>query len=268
MQKKEELTIGLIQTSIRDMEPLKNLELIQKIICQTSKLPDLAFLPEMAFTGFLETPQPSDDAVSEHILAELRKLVEEHNIALCTSVVKKEDDSYFNRLFFLAPQGQSWQYDKRHLFSPGKENECYSQGNQRIVVEYLGWKILPLICYDLRFPVWSANHGEYDLLAYIANWPLQRSTHWEALLKARAIENLCYTLGVNRVGTDPAGNTYKGDSMLFSPWGQMICRTRQFVEEIRFASISMPELEHYRKVFPVLNDQDSYSLHTGKKMTD
>ena len=199
---KNELNIIGIQSSIVWEKPEANLEYFDQ---QISKLPstvDLVILPEMFTTGFSMNPISIAETMEGPTVKWMVITAKIYSMAIVGSVVIKENDQYFNRLFFVHPNGHIETYDKRHLFTLAKENDQYTSGNERLIVLYKGWRICPLICYDLRFPVWSRNTNEYDLLVYVANWPSIRIDAWDTLLKARAIENISYCIGVNRVGED------------------------------------------------------------------
>jgi predicted amidohydrolase len=180
------------------------------------------------------------------------------NSAICGSIIIEEDTKYFNRFIWVNPDGSIHHYDKRHLFSFAGENENYTPGNEKIIIEYKGWKICPLICYDLRFPVWSRNSEDYDLLIYVANWPDKRKSAWKSLLTARAIENQCYVIGVNRVGED-SKNYYSGDSSLINALGETLY-TNSHIEETYSNTISKYDLNKVRTQLPFLNDKDNFKI--------
>jgi omega-amidase len=197
----------------------------------------------------------------------------EKNAVLCGSVPVEESKNYFNRLFWVEPNGSVSVYNKRHLFRIAKEDKHYSMGHEKIIKHLKGFKICPLVCYDLRFPVWSRNtfiptpkQGDvsyiaaYDVLIYVANWPEVRSYPWKQLLIARAIENQCYVIGVNRIGEDGNGIKHSGDSMVINPRGEIISKTRANEESIETVELDMNYLEEYRKTFPVGLDADEFNL--------
>jgi omega-amidase len=189
----------------------------------------------------------------------LKEQAKKMDAAITGSVIIEENGSYFNRLIWAEPGGRLLYYDKRHLFRMAQEHQTYTPGHARLEVEWRGWKICPLVCYDLRFPVWSRNTTGYDLLLYVANWPEKRSHAWNTLLQARAIENLCYAAGVNRVGTDGNGIKYSGDSALISPTGEVIERITDRAGIINQA-LSYSELQEYRERFPAHLDADQFEL--------
>lgn len=194
----------------------------------------------------------------------MKRIAEEKRVILAGSLAIKENENYYNRLIWMLPNGQSSYYDKRHLFAFSGENEYYTAGNKRLIAQAKGWKINLQICYDLRFPVWArqqVNDGEaeYDLLIYVANWPEKRSLAWKSLLKARAIENQCYVIGVNRVGKDGNGIYYSGDSMVVDPLGEVIF-TEKDKECIYSITLKKENLNETRLHFPFMKDADDFSI--------
>ena len=215
---------------------------------------DLYVLPEMFSTGFCTLPEgvaESDGQTLEWMKAKSAQM----NAAIAGSVAVHEDGRYYNRFYFVKPDGQVAYYDKKHLFTFGGEHERFTAGEKRVIVEYRGVRILLEVCYDLRFPIWSRNHGDYDMILYVASWPTVRVAAWKSLLVARAIENQCYVAGVNRVGNDPY-NEYSGGSMVIDPYGKIIASCEDGVEMTAEADVDMDMLEAFRQKFPVLNDSD------------
>jgi len=182
------------------------------------------------------------------------------NFALCGSYMVSSDGKFFNRWVFVSPEGESWFYDKRHLFGMGEENKYFSAGKTRLIFNFRGIRISPYICYDLRFPVWSRNSNEYDLAIYSANWPEARINVWDTLIKARAMENQCYIAGSNITGTDGNGIKYCGNSVIINPRGEVISFADSKTCSIT-ADISPEELNDFRTKFPVSNDADDFSLN-------
>lgn len=180
---------------------------------------------------------------------------------LMGSIITSSGNDYVNRLWVVFPDGTSLHYDKRHLFGPGNEHEFFIPGNKQLVFTWQGWKIMPLICYDLRFPVWSRNTMGYDLLTFQASWPSARTDAWESLLKARAIENQAYVIGVNRVGKDGNGLVYNGASRTLDPLGKIIDQAAHDKEETRTIELSSRYLDNVRNEYPFLNDGDSFTMH-------
>jgi predicted amidohydrolase len=182
------------------------------------------------------------------------------NFALCGSLIIRQDDKFFNRLLFITPQGDVTVYDKRHLHSMSGEHTVYSRGNERIICSYREFNFNLQVCYDLRFPVWSRNRGDSDVIIYSANWPVVRSHVWKTLLVARAIENQCYVIGVNRVGTNPDGTSYSGDSVIISPKGETLASIEPFAEGVVTAELSREYLDRYRAEMPIWRDADPFTL--------
>lgn len=222
---------------------------------------NLIVLPEMFTTGFSMNPEKLKETMDGQAVQWMKKLADEKNAAITGSLIIEDKGKIFNRCLWVLPNGKVEFYDKRHLFTMSGEHAHYSPGNNKLVTEYLGWRFCPLICYDLRFPVWSRNTENYDVLLYMANWPSVRSHVWENLLVARAIENQAYCIGVNRVGVDGTGLHYSGKSALISPKG-----TASFIgedETVKTFELSYSELHQFRKKFPVLHDRDAFSLDTS-----
>ena len=257
---KNELNIIVIQSSIVWEKPAANLEYFDQ---QISKLPstvDLVILPEMFTTGFSMNPISIAETIEGPTVKWMVITAKIYSMAIVGSVVIKENDQYFNRLFFVHPNGHIETYDKRHLFTLAKENDQYTSGNERLIVLYKVWRICPLICYDLRFPVWSRNTNEYDLLVYVANWPSIRIHAWDTLLIARAIENMSYCIGVNRVGKDENGYEYNGHTAIYNFLGEKLSRTIEGKENILQCVVSKNELQKIRQKLNFLEDQDAFKI--------
>lgn len=253
------LNIAIFQLNMVWENPTANRakidELLQKIELNT----DVVFLPEMFTTGFSMNVLELAETMDGGTLQWMKVRCIEHQLALCGSLIIRENNQFFNRLVFVEPSGEIHFYNKRHLFTMGNEESHFQKGTERLVFQYKGWRICPLICYDLRFPVWSRNRNDYDLLVYSANWPHNRNDVWNTLLKARAIENQCYVVGVNRVGVDGQGVDYSGDSQVFSPKGTQLAKSLS-QEEILTVSLSFSEMTEFRRKFSVLNDADEFYL--------
>lgn len=253
----QNLTIALIQQEIVPNNPQHNLATFAKAISHLQGC-DLVVLPEVFTTGFCSNARNYAERVDGEAYQWMAQQARQLQAVITGSLVVREGDSYFNRLVWMRPDGSYEHYDKRHLFRMAGEHERYASGNQRILVELNGWRILPLICYDLRFPVWSRNRNDYDLALYVANWPSARSLHWNRLLQARAIENLSYVAGVNRVGMDEKHQHYAGDSAIYGPAGEVLVHSQEpgaFVFEL------YPEkLKQYRESFPAYIDADEFEL--------
>ena len=256
----EILHIALFQLDLVWENPKANREKIDQWFQKVSQTTDLVFLPEMFTTGFSMNVLELAEPMNGETVQWMKKHCAEHQLALCGSLIIKEEEKYFNRLVFVEPSGEVHFYNKRHLFTMGQEESHFEQGIERLIVHYKGWRICPLICYDVRFPVWSRNRNEYDLLVYAANWPLNRDEVWNTLLKARAIENQSYVAGVNRVGVDGQMIHYSGYSQILNAKGNCIATTNEGNEGIVEAEISWSELEKFRSSFPVLNDADTFNL--------
>lgn len=227
---------------------------------------DLVVLPEMFATGFSMSPEAIAQEMDGEVVTFMRDLAQRTGKAIITSVaihdhVRRTDPQkgYFNRLFFFTPDGVWLTYNKRHLFRMGGEHEHYVAGESRLVVHYKGFRICPLVCYDLRFPVYSRNRQDYDVLVYVACWPESRRHAWSTLLRARAIENQAYVIGVNRCGEEPK-NRYSGDSVILDYTGQPLAEATPSVEETASATLSLNDLTAYREAFPAYLDADAFTL--------
>ena len=219
---------------------------------------DVVILPEMFNAGFTINVDVAAEENEGATVQWMQNLAEELDCAICGSIPTKLPNQYVNR-FYWVEANRILHYDKRHLFGYGKETDVYSGGNKHLLVEYKGWKIMPLICYDLRFPVWSRNTVNYDLLLYVANWPDARASAWRQLIRARAIENLCYVCGLNRIGVDGVGLNYIGDSAIIDFLGHDIASAED-KEEIITASLEKNKMHSFREQFNFLNDRDAFTL--------
>jgi omega-amidase len=220
---------------------------------------DVIVLPEMFTTGFaMEAAVQS--LPEEDVIAWMHEKAQQTNALVAGSAALQTERGPVNRFLLVEPEGSVHRYDKRHLFRMADEHHHYEAGNERVVFEWRGWRILPLVCYDLRFPVWSRNRNDYDLVLYVANWPAPRSLHWQALLTARAIENQAYVLGCNRVGTDGNGHHYRGDSRVIDPQGEIIATAEPHQATLLHAELSLTALTDYREKFPAWQDADAFTL--------
>jgi omega-amidase len=224
---------------------------------------DLIVLPEMFSTGFSMNTALAEDQNGAAIKW-MKKTAAERDCVVVGSLLIRDRKKHFNRLIWMQPEGEFFTYDKRHLFSLSDEPNAFSSGKERIIVELKGWKICPLICYDLRFPVWSRNKGDYDVLLYVANWPERRVQAWKYLLIARAIENQSYVIGVNRVGNDGNDIYHSGDSMVLDPLGNVLYH-KQHEEDISTFELNHEELKKTRKQLPFLKDADEFVLNPKAK---
>ncbi len=254
-----DLRITLVQTDIHWCEPEANRSMQEEKIWSLRDQTDLIVLPEMFTTGF--SMKAKEFAEHENgISGKWMKRMASHTGALLVgSIMCADGGKFFNRMLMAFPDGRFEHYDKRHLFSPADEHKTYTAGRERNIIDYKGWRIFPQICYDLRFPVFSRNDLGYDLLLYVANWPEARIYAWQTLLKARAIENQCYSVGVNRVGTD--GNQWKfpGSSMICDFLGQVISQGSD-AEQIISSTIQLEPLKDFRSKFNFLSDRDHFEL--------
>ncbi|HWS59805.1 MAG TPA: amidohydrolase [Flavobacterium sp.] len=231
-------------------------------MAKIQNIPDetlLVVLPEMFTSGFTMNPHDVAETMEGVTVKWMKEIALSRNIAIMGSLVIRDQDSYFNRLVFVFPSGEIQYYDKRHLFSLAGEHKIYTKGYEKIIINYLGWRILPLICYDLRFPVFSRNNDDYDLLIYVANWPQIRINAWDTLLKARAIENMAYVVGVNRIGEDENDNDYPGHSQIIDYLGNYLVEPTQ--KEMVFSYRLDKELMlANRNKFGFLRDRDNFNL--------
>lgn len=256
-----DLTVTTLQTSLYWENPARNLDHFTEKISQMPQT-DLLILPEMFTTGFTMKPELLAEETGGIGLQWMQQQALAKGCVVVGSISVKEKAKYYNRLYWVKPDGSFLSYDKRHLFSMGKEHEHYTAGSTKLIIDYKGWKICPLICYDLRFPVWSRNSTEatYDLLIYVANWPEVRSFPWKQLLIARAIENQCYVAGVNRIGADGSGITHSGDTVLLNARGEAISQTKAQEDRLETLTLSRQALSDFRNAFPVLNDADRFTI--------
>ena len=222
---------------------------------------DLIVLPEMFNTGFSMNSIKLAENFKTKTFHWLQEKAEQKKAAIVTSFIVKENKKYYNRLHWINPDGSYHIYNKRHLFRMANEHNYYTPGETELIVNYKSWKIKPLVCYDLRFPVWSRNKQDYDALIYVANWPERRSKPWKILLKARAIENQAYVIGVNRVGRDGNNVIFSGDSAIINPYGEKISTIKPHDDTHETINISMQELIQFRKKFPVHLDADKFNIN-------
>ena len=255
-----DLSVALIQSDILWEEPQKNRQMFQRKIEALSGQTDLIILPEMFTTGFTMKAQRFAETMQGATIAWFSKMSAKTKADMVGSVIIQENENYFNRLIWAKPDGRLLHYDKRHLFRMAGEDNVFSAGTVRTIVELNGWKILPLICYDLRFPVWARNRqNEFDMIIYIANWPERRIAHWNLLLKSRAVENQCYVVGVNRIGQDGSGIKHTGQSAAVDYLGNMLCTSddKEKTETCRLSNIALTD---FRKKFPVWKDADLFTI--------
>lgn len=253
------MRITLIQSNIRWENIQWNQDHLSVLIREFATDSDLVLLPEMFTTGFTMKSQDFAEEMNGSTHLWMRDIANKMNIAISGSLIIKDNSKIYNRLLFVEPGNISNYYDKRHLFGIGGEDKNFDSGNKQVLIEYRNTKISPLICYDLRFPVWSRNTKNYDLLCYHANWPASRDDVWQTLLKARALENQCYVAGINRVGIDEEGIEYIGNSQLIDPKGNIIMSLGN-EENIETTTIDLDMLSDFRRKFPVWKDRDEFRI--------
>lgn len=253
------MKISLIQTSLIWENARANRANFENHINSIQEQTDIILLPEMFSTGFTMEPATVAEGMGGETVQWMKAMAAAKDCAVAGSVVIKEDENYYNRFLFVLPDGEIMVYDKRHLFSLAGENKAYTNGVDRLVIEYRGWKICPLVCYDLRFPVFSRNTEDFDLLLYVANWPAPRILAWDTLLKARAIENMCYVAGVNRIGQDTNGHNYLGHSQVIDCLGANVVLPSEN-EGVFTVKLDKQGMFETRKKLDFLSDRDSFIL--------
>ena len=264
------LTITTIQTNLIWEDKQANLNMLEQKITAIEEKTEIVVLPEMFSTGFSMKPELLAETMDGETIMWMKRVSREHGIVLTGSLMIKEEEKYYNRLVWMLPNGQYGYYDKRHLFAFAEEDKHYSAGNKRLIASVKGWKINLQVCYDLRFPVWarqsplSSRRGdggevEYDVLIYVANWPERRSHAWKTLLCARAIENQCYVVGVNRVGTDANNIAYSGNSLVIDPLGQVLYHMAD-KEDVNTITLQKEMLDDVRSKFPFWKDADDFMI--------
>lgn len=259
----KDLRITMVQTSLHWENQQRNLEMFEKLLSGIKKgSTDLIVLPEMFATGFTMNVKKVADVMDGDAVAWMKKISLNKNAGVCGSLVIKSKNKFYNRLICMMPDGFLKTYDKRHLFRMAKEHRYYTAGQQKLIVKWKGWTICPLVCYDLRFPVWSRNEkrNPYDVLIYVANWPERRRNSWQVLGCARAIENQSYVVAVNRIGKDGNGIVYSGDSAVFDPHGIKISKTIARQTSVETVNLSSKKLMDWRKIFPALTDADTFKI--------
>ncbi len=252
----KDLSITTIQADLHWEDKEQNLKMFEKYIESIQESTDLIILPEMFSTGFSMRAEELAENMNETTVQWMKNIAIRKNAAITGSIIIKDGSHYYNRLIWTEPNGLVMHYDKRHLFGMGDENKHYSSGQSKLIVDYKGWKINLNICYDLRFPVWLRNSkvDPYDLLVFVANWPEKRIEHWDALLRARAIENQCYVVGVNRTGMDGNSIHHTGNTSVIHPFGNILYSSSD--AEHNTILLSKHELELNRRQFPFLRDAD------------
>jgi len=269
------LTITIIQTNLYWENKKANLQMLEQKINSITGKTEIVVLPEMFSTGFSMKPEILAETMDEETLQWMKRIAATKKIILTGSIIIKEEENYFNRLIWMLPNGQYGIYDKRHRFAFAGEDLHYTAGNKRLIASVKGWKINLQVCYDLRFPVWSRQASplsplqrrgeqeasEYDVLIYVANWPERRNTAWRTLLQARAIENQCYVVGVNRVGKDGNDINHSGDSMVIDSLGEILYHKKD-EEDIFTITLDKDHLQTIREKFPFWKDADGFQIIT------
>ena len=256
---KSNLKISLIQSTIYWQDIGKNLSHFKTLVSEIEKT-YLILLPEMFNTAFC----PENNSLAESMEGEtvnwMKEISQSKNCSVAGTLMIKEKGKVYNRLVWISKNGEIYTYDKYHLFSLTKEGKYLEKGSNRLIIEEEGWKICPLICYDLRFPVFSRNNVDYDLLIYLANWPIKRIDAWDTLLKARSIENQCYTIGVNRIGEDGNGIPFNGHTKVFDAFGKELLSATENKEEVLQIEISLEDLKLKKRQMNFLQDRDDFTL--------
>jgi omega-amidase len=270
------LTITLIQTDLHWENKTANLKMLEEKISSIKERTEVVVLPEMFSTGFSMKPEQLAETMDGETVQWMKRIAAAKKIILTGSVIISEDENFYNRLIWMLPTGEYGVYDKRHCFAFAGEDEHYTAGKKRLIASVKGWKINLQICYDLRFPVWARQQptpnpsreemgeAEYDILIYVANWPERRSHAWKTLLQARAIENQCYVVGVNRVGDDGNNIHHSGDSMIIDPMGEVLY-TKKEEEGIYTIILDRSHLETIRTKLPFLRDADNFQIITNNE---
>lgn len=255
----EDLRVTLLQADLAWEDKAANLKRFDEKIAAIGTATDLIVLPEMFTTGFSMNASEMAESMNEATLEHLRRWAAACKAVVTGSFIAAEAGKYYNRLVWMSPDGTYRTYDKKHLFTYAEEHFTYTAGTEKLIVELKGWKVCPLICYDLRFPVWSRNVEDYDLLIYVANFPARRAAAWKSLLLARAIENQAYTIGVNRVGTDGKDIYYSGDSSLIDFEGRTLYQVAH-IEDTFTATLSASEQKDFRNRYAFLKDRDRFIM--------
>ena len=260
----QDLKIAYIQTELYWQNPQANRAMFEEKIWELSSPVDLIILPEMFTTGFSMEAASFAEVMGTTSVKWMAQMAAQTKAVITGSLIIKDKSNYYNRLIWMYPEGNYRYYDKRHLFRYAGEDKHYQPGSEKLIVDLKGWKICPLICYDLRFPAWSRNlfdngNAAYDLLIYTANWPERRIKAWDSLLQARAIENLSYVAGINRVGNDENGISYCGHSAAFDFQGETL-HASQEQDEVAVVELSYDELTKFRERFPFYLDADHFNI--------
>jgi len=254
------LKIALIQSNLVWENPELNLKNFRTRLDSIDKDVNIVVLPEMFSSGFTMNPSNIAETMEGTSVNWMINMAQLKGIAICGSLVIEEDSEYYNRFVFVHPDGSLITYDKKHTFTLAGEDKVYKAGASKVIIDFKGWKICPLICYDLRFPVWARNIEDYDLLIYVANWPKPRINAWDTLLQARAIENMVYCVGVNRIGMDANNLEYNGHSGVYDGLGHELLKFEDYQEGLKTVEINKAHLEEIRKNLQFLEDRDAFNL--------
>jgi predicted amidohydrolase len=256
----QDLKVTLIQSDLHWKSPQANLAMFEEKIWKIKEPTDLVILPEMFNTGFTMDAKEVAEPMNFQTYKWMKQMAAQTKAVVTGSVIIREEENYYNRLLWMEPDGNCSFYNKRHLFRMAEENKVFTAGDKKLIKQIKGWKICPLICYDLRFPVWSRNvNNEYDLLIYVANWPQARSSAWNTLLRARAMENLSYAVGVNRIGTDGNEIFYSGDSAVLGPKGEDLFVAHD-KDGVHTHTLSYQDLKSFKEKFPANLDADGFEI--------
>ena len=259
------LNVTIIQADLHWEDKEANMKMFEEKINSIKERAEVVVLPEMFSTGFSMKPKELAEKMNGPTVEWMKTIAGKKRIILTGSLIIEDEGKYYNRLIWMLPNGQYGYYDKRHLFAYATEDEHYSPGSKRLIASVKGWRINLLVCYDLRFPVWARQSNddsgtpEYDLLVYVANWPERRAHAWKTLLQARAIENQCYVVGVNRVGDDANGHHYSGESMIVDPMGEVLY-TKANEEDVFTMNLDKSKLDEVRSKLPFLKDADEFNI--------
>ena len=253
------MKVAILQTDLVWENPIYNRLTIESKVLSSDKKFDILVLPEMFTSGFTMNPERVAETMQGETIQWLKSLAKQKKTAIIGSLVIEEEGNYFNRLVFVTPKGEIQHYNKRHLFTLAGEEKVYTKGTEKVIFEYKDWKICPQVCYDLRFPVFARNVEDYDLLVYVANWPKVRTQAWDALLKARAIENMSFVIGVNRVGKDANGHDYIGHSQVLDELGNELITPFE-ESDLQVVSLNKKKMHETRVKLNFLNDKDVFEL--------
>ena len=255
-----ELKVAIVQTALVWENPEENRRLLSHKIAAISADVDLVVLPEMFTSGFTMNPAEVAETMEGNTIVWLKKQAKVKQAVIMGSLVISENGKFYNRMVCVEPSGTITTYNKRHTFTLAGEHKVYTAGTEKVTFSYKGWKICPLVCYDLRFPVWARNVEDYDLIIYVANWPKIRIGAWDVLLKARAIENMAYCIGVNRVGLDGNNFEYSGHSAAYDVLGNRLDTILENQDVVEMVSLDKAAIKKYREKLNFLNDRDNFTL--------